>query len=337
MIPASRLAPRTCALVALLTVGGAAALAAQESEIPVSCSNPELKMHVGEYPSPVVLHPGNAIEPKTGKPFFLDYPCDLVPGEELTFILNIHGGGSLSNWQRHYFPAFDFKDRYRLIVASPAAGDPAANGSWNLANDREFLDNVFTYVYETFSAYDIGAFWLVGHSQGGMVSRQLVCSEPYRSKVTGFVSLTGGRVGSPTGPGGTPAALPDCEFSHIFSAGEHEAAGMNLSETSLWAERLGCDARVRQRPNLADVQPGYVYDSREANLANMRLSWGRFPGPGTTEWYAYPNCRDDRIVADLIRIDKGHTEGLEPRVTEQILRLMLFPFGEGDEGEAGAN
>jgi pimeloyl-ACP methyl ester carboxylesterase len=333
MAPASRLSTRSCAIVALLTVGAVAALDAQ-SGIPISCSNPVLKMSIGEYPSPVVLDPGNAVEPKTGKPFYLDYPCDLEPGEELTFILNIHGGGSLSNWQRHYFPAFDFKDRYRLIVASPAAGDPAANGSWNLANDREFLDNVFTYVYDTFSGHDIKAFWLVGHSQGGMVSRQLACSEPYRSKITGFVSLTGGRVGSAGGPGGA-APLPDCEFSHIFSAGEHEAAGMNLPETSLWAEHLGCDARVRQRPNLADTQPGYVYDSREANLANMRLSWGRFPRPGTTEWYVYPNCRDGRIVADLIRIDKGHTEGLEPRVTEQILKLMLFPFGEdGSEGAA---
>jgi hypothetical protein len=28
-------------------------------------------------------------------------------------------------------------------------------------------------------------------------------------------------------------------------------------------------------------------------------------------------------VADLIRIDKGHTEGLEPAVTERIIQLML--------------
>jgi hypothetical protein len=28
-------------------------------------------------------------------------------------------------------------------------------------------------------------------------------------------------------------------------------------------------------------------------------------------------------VADIIRKDKGHTEGLEPNVTEQIVKLML--------------
>jgi len=29
--------------------------------------------------------------------------------------------------------------------------------------------------------------------------------------------------------------------------------------------------------------------------------------------YVYPDCKDGRIVADVVRIDKGHTEGLEPK------------------------
>jgi hypothetical protein len=37
----------------------------------------------------------------------------------------------------------------------------------------------------------------------------------------------------------------------------------------------------------------------------------------------YPNCKDDRVVADVIRLDKGHTEGLEPKITEELLKLML--------------
>jgi hypothetical protein len=36
-----------------------------------------------------------------------------------------------------------------------------------------------------------------------------------------------------------------------------------------------------------------------------------------------PDCGDGRIVADVIRRDKGHTEGLEPNVTEEIVKLML--------------
>ena len=33
------------------------------------------------------------------------------------------------------------------------------------------------------------------------------------------------------------------------------------------------------------------------------------------------------MVADVVRIDKGHTEGLEPKVTEEIVKLMLSARG----------
>ena len=29
---------------------------------------------------------GNAVEPKTGRKFFLDYPCDLKPGDPVLFV-----------------------------------------------------------------------------------------------------------------------------------------------------------------------------------------------------------------------------------------------------------
>src|SRR5215207_6001647 len=47
---------------------------------------------------------GNAVEAKSGRKFFLDYPCDLKANEKVTFVLSLHGGGSIGNWQRHYFP-----------------------------------------------------------------------------------------------------------------------------------------------------------------------------------------------------------------------------------------
>jgi hypothetical protein len=28
-------------------------------------------------------------------------------------------------------------------------------------------------------------------------------------------------------------------------------------------------------------------------------------------------------VADVLRLDKGHTEGLEPRVTESLVRMIV--------------
>jgi len=62
---------------------------------------------------------GNAKEPKSGRAFFLDYPCDLKPNEPVVFLLSLHGAGSIGNWQRHYFPAIDDKEKYRLVVEGP--------------------------------------------------------------------------------------------------------------------------------------------------------------------------------------------------------------------------
>ena len=50
---------------------------------------------------------------------------------------------------------------------------------------------------------------------------------------------------------------------------------------------------------------------------------GRLPRPGTAEVFEYPHCSGGRIVADVVREGKGHTEGLEPHVTEQLIKLML--------------
>ena len=73
---------------------------------------------------------GNAVEPKTGRKFFLDYPCDLKPGEEVVFVLSLHGAGSIGNWQRHYFPIVDLKDKYRLVVATPTAATAEPTRRW---------------------------------------------------------------------------------------------------------------------------------------------------------------------------------------------------------------
>jgi hypothetical protein len=30
--------------------------------------------------------------------------------------------------------------------------------------------------------------------------------------------------------------------------------------------------------------------------------------------------KDGRFVVDVVRIDKGHTEGLEPKITEELIK-----------------
>ena len=62
-----------------------------------------------------------AVDDKTDRKYYLDDPDDLKPGEKVTFLLNLHGGGSVGAWQRAYFPAVDFKDKYRLVIATPSA------------------------------------------------------------------------------------------------------------------------------------------------------------------------------------------------------------------------
>jgi hypothetical protein len=39
--------------------------------------------------------------------------------------------------------------------------------------------------------------------------------------------------------------------------------------------------------------------------------------------FVYPGCEGGRFVADIVRVGKGHTEGLESNVTEAIVKLMV--------------
>src|SRR6185295_20075680 len=108
---------------------------------------------------------GNATDPKTGRKFFLDYPCDLKPNEKVTFILNIHGAGSIGNWERHYFPAADYVQKYRLVVATPTAATlnnfPGATGPgvrmWVANADDAHLQNITDWVFENFGKQNIKA------------------------------------------------------------------------------------------------------------------------------------------------------------------------------------
>jgi pimeloyl-ACP methyl ester carboxylesterase len=280
-------------------------------------------------------------EPKTGRGYFLDYPCDLKAGEKVTFILSLHGGGSSHTWQRRYFPAFDYKDQHRLVIATPFS----PTRSWSAADDV-YLQNIVTAIIEQVGRSNVQAFWLAGHSQGGATSRRLVCTDFFRSKVDGFLSLSGGRLGgapqrssnagrppqaneaapaaAPTAAAGRGAeqAEPACDFSHVFEIGEHEI--VSLPAASTWAQKYNCGARSR-RDDILDTKPGYVHDGSRQNPGSKQ--WGLLARPGTAQAFVYPNCAAGRIVADVIRLDKGHTEGLEPRVTEELVRIMLSARG----------
>src|SRR5215472_18999715 len=79
------------------------------------------------------------VDAKTGRKCYLDVPSDLVAGEDVTFVLNLHGGGSVGHWQREYFPACDYVDRYRLVVATPSAATKAPTRHWAADADDAYL------------------------------------------------------------------------------------------------------------------------------------------------------------------------------------------------------
>jgi len=314
-------------------------------------------------PGDRVINQGPVVEMKTRRTYFLDYPCDLKQGEKVTFILSLHGGGSYGNWQRHYFPIMDFVEKYRLVIATPNSPTRV----WTNVDD-EYLQNIVSSVITSIGKDNIKAFWLVGHSQGGMTSNRIVRTDFFKDKVDGWLSLSGGRLGgnpgrassfgppraagtatppaaSPNATPGSPAAsataagsappgmaaaaaalreLPPTEFSFIYITGQREIDDKGIPEASQWAEKLGCGKRAKAE-EIVDTKAGYVYDSTRQNPPNP--SWGLLPGPGKAQIMSYAACKNGMIVADAMRLEKGHTEGLEPKITEELVKLLLSAKG----------
>lgn len=338
---------RFAAIGLVLGAGVLAQPAAAKDLMGVACSAPA-PVHCADSgcTNAELANLGNATEAKTGRKFFLDYPCDLKPGEKVTFVLNLHGGGSVGNWQRHYFPIIDLKEKHRLVIASPSG----TRNIWVPDQDDAYLQGIVEQVEAAVGKANIKAFWFAGHSFGGQTSNRLLTTDFYRQRITGFVSLSGGRLGSkreevrapiPTGsggaggppppPAGTPpnapmrlaadaSILPDFAFSHIYETGEHELTAAGLPKGSRWAQKLGCGAQGAPR-EVTDAKAGYVQDTRVQ--PNPNKVWGLKARPGTAKIYGYPGCTGGKVVADVVRIDKGHTEGLEPNITEEIVKLML--------------
>ncbi len=283
------------------------------------------------------------IDQATGRKFYLDVPDDT--GRPLTFLLNLHGGGSFGAWQRLYFPAHDYADAHALVVATPTAATAEPSRHWTAEADDEHLRNVVGLVADRFGD-QLRSFWLVGHSQGGMTCRRLLDSAFFADRADGWLSLSGGRIGGvpraegagpPSYPGGprmsySPEQLarlraglsdpPGADLSFIFATGAHEIAG--LPGESAWAERYGAGPRVRE-PDVVDTEAGQVWD--KVREGHSTPQWGLRPRPGVARVYVYPGARGGRLIADVVRVDKGHTEGLEPRVTEKLVTMMVAAPG----------
>lgn len=283
------------------------------------------------------------VEPNSGRKFTLDFPD--TPGGGLTFVLSLHGGGSVGAWQRAYFPAHVHTNQHQLVIATPSSATKEPMRMWVEEADDEYLQHIVEYVVERFGRDNIRAFWLAGHSQGGMTSNRLLRKPFFAERVDGWLSLSGGRLG-PTelapgfGPPPPPGQermelperftrlrrlagdLPEADFSFIFTTGEHEI--VKLPDTSPWADRYDAGPR-RRLPDVVDEEPGGVHDTLREGRSTP--AWGLLPRPGRAEVYVYPDAAGGRVIADIVRLDKGHTEGLEPKVTEEIVKLMVSAPG----------
>ena len=287
----------------------------------------------------------SAVDAQTARKFYLDDPDDLRAGEPVVFLLCLHGGGSVGAWQRLYFPAFTCKERYRLVIATPSCATKQPMRRWIAEADDAHLRNIVGYVTEKYGRSHIRSFWLVGHSQGGMTANRLLADPFFASRVDGWLSLSGGRIGPielppsffvpvrgplppdfassrPDAPRPGRASMPDADISFVFATGEHEMVA--LPSTSPWAEKYGCAERIRL-PDVVDTEPGLIYDELRDGKSNA--AWGLRPRPGTAQIYVYPNARGGRLIADVVRIDKGHTEGLEPNITEKLVEMMVAAPG----------
>ncbi|MHB8530460.1 MAG: alpha/beta hydrolase family protein, partial [Caulobacteraceae bacterium] len=265
----------------LLAAGSARAQGRAHELLGVNCAAPPV-WHCPDVdcPAAVATQSGETVELKSRRTFFLDCPADYRPGEKVNVLLSLHGYGSYANWQRNYFPAMDVKDKYRLVVITP--GSPTRY--WSAADD-EYLHNIVDLVVGAIGKTNVEHFILAGHSQGGLTSSRLVCTDYFKDKVDVRISLSGGRVGEVTwanrgfGVFGTPvyktvpgAAQPParpprfpvtsgppggaCDYSFIFANGEYESIP---APTSPLADKFGCAARV-ELPDVVDPKPGYVWD-----------------------------------------------------------------------------
>lgn len=315
------------------------------------CSNPPaLHCPDADCPTDRVINQGSVVEMTTRRPYFLDYPCDLKPGEPVTFVLSLHGAGSYGNWQRHYFPLLDYVAKHRLVVATPNSPIRV----WSEADDA-YLENIVDFVTAQIGSENIASFWLAGHSQGGMTANRLLRSDYFSQRVDGWISLSGGRLGGnpgraasfgPPRPTAAPspadqarasqmtasfakaaallAELPEQDISFIYTTGEREVDDKGVPDSSALAQRYGCPDRSGDG-TIIDEQAGYVFDASRQNPPNP--AWGLTPASGSAAVLEFSDCRDARVVADVVRLGKGHTEGLEPMVTEGLVELMVSAPG----------
>jgi len=112
-----------------------------------------------------------------------------------------------------------------------------------------------------------------------------------------------------------------CDYSFIFSNGENESVP---APTSPLADKYGCAARL-QLAEVIDPKAGYVWDASRQDPGTD--GWGHYPKSGRAQGLQISQVPDGHVIADVVRLQKGHTEGYEPNITDAIIALALSAKG----------
>jgi hypothetical protein len=203
------------------------------------------------------------VDEQSGRNYTLDEPDDHRPGEPVTFLLNLHGGGSVGMWQHEYFPAYRSTDQYRLVIATPSAATKEPMRRWLAEADDAHLQNIVNAVVARYGRSNIRSFWLVGHSQGGMTANRLLLTPFVAARVDGWLSLSGGRIG-PAERAPNAGCAPSRSQRRVMRSGLESCRGRSAAPPAAHARRTAaCSSlpsppayrrrrtplRIRQRPS----------------------------------------------------------------------------------------
>ena len=148
----------------------------------------------------------------------------------------------------------DYARKYRLVIATPNAPTRV----W-AATDDEYLQNIVNLVYDQVGKKNIKAFWLVGHSQGGMTSNRLVRTDFFKQRVDGWLSLSGGRLG-PTPP------IPASFFAAVQGTpGARDARAHQRTSERTTGGNTGRSARTAGRDVLLHLRNRRARTGRSAD------------------------------------------------------------------------
>ena len=328
-------APVSAAALAAAAAGAMTSGVRAQTLAGVQCTTPA-QQHCGESCTPELLgNRGNVADPEAGREFFLDSRATSRGRAG-----GVHPEPPRRRVHRQLaaplFPGAGLQGEYRLVVATPTA---AGSGPWSEARrmwargdrrrppaeHRQPRDRALRpgeYPERSGSP---------GHSQGGMTSNRLVCTDFFgqgrrmaqpvgrphrpsrdRAGLLRPAAAAGARAADPSASAGCrgPAGVRHLVHLRVRRARDRGAAG----DVAVGARSI--DARRRERrADVVDEREGYVTGA----CARPRRQLGLRPAAWHRGGVRVSDARGGRMVADVVRIDKGHTEGLEPEVTEALV------------------